>query len=40
MYIAKSSGCGVAVFDARRDEEWRHASVVLDAAMSRADRSG
>jgi diguanylate cyclase (GGDEF)-like protein len=40
MYIAKSSGCGVAVFDARRDEEWRHASVVLDAAMSRAERSG
>jgi diguanylate cyclase (GGDEF)-like protein len=40
MYIAKSSGCGVAVFDPRRDEERRHTSVVLDAAMSRADRSG
>jgi diguanylate cyclase (GGDEF)-like protein len=40
MYIAKSSGCGVAVFDPRRDEERHHASVVLDAAMPRAERSG
>jgi diguanylate cyclase (GGDEF)-like protein len=40
MYIAKSSGCGVAVFDPRRDGEWRHAPVVLDAAMSRVERSG
>jgi len=45
MYIAKSSGCGVAVFDPRRDEEWRHTSVDLDASvedvsMPRAERSG
>ncbi len=45
MYIAKSSGCGVAVFDPRRDEELRHASVVLDpsvqdASLPHAERSG
>ncbi len=40
MYVAKSSGCGVAVFDPRRDEEWRHASVLIDAAIPHAGRSG
>ncbi|HEX7106684.1 MAG TPA: GGDEF domain-containing protein [Acidothermaceae bacterium] len=39
MYIAKSSGCGVAVFDPRRDEELRHPSVVLDPALRPAQRS-
>ena len=40
MYIAKSSGCGVAVFDPRHDEEWRHAPVVIDASVAPAERSG
>ncbi|MGH8888776.1 MAG: diguanylate cyclase domain-containing protein [Acidothermaceae bacterium] len=32
MYIAKASGCGVAVFDPGRDDGWRRPPVVLDAA--------
>ncbi len=39
MYVAKASGCGVAVFDPRRDGEWRHTPVVLDA-VTHAERSG
>lgn len=32
MYIAKASGCGVAVFDPGRDDGWRRPAVFLDDA--------
>jgi len=34
MYIAKASGCGVAMFDPGRDDGWRRPPVLLDGAGS------
>lgn len=34
MYIAKASGCGVAVFDPGRDDGWRRPAVLLDDAKA------
>jgi len=34
MYIAKASGCGVAMFDPGRDDGWRRPPVLLDDAGS------
>jgi len=33
MYIAKSTGCGVAVFDPRRDEDWRRPAMTLEQPL-------
>jgi diguanylate cyclase (GGDEF)-like protein len=40
MYIAKWSGCGVAVFDPRRDDDWRRPDVVLDRPLGAAGSAG